>query len=73
LDNTDIEFWYARDLQKILSYQNWDKFQNVIQKAQVACDNSKIDVWDHFRHTGKMVEIELGVSRETNFLHLKNI
>ncbi len=64
LDNTQIEFWYARDLQNILGYQKWDKFQNVIQKAQISCENSNINISDHFRHVGKMVEIGSGATRE---------
>jgi hypothetical protein len=28
-----VEFWYARDLQKLLEYQRWEKFMNVIEKA----------------------------------------
>jgi DNA-damage-inducible protein D len=64
IDGTDIEFWYARDLQNILGYQSWDKFQNVIQKAKISCENSDVGVVDHFRHVGKMVQIGSGAMRE---------
>lgn len=64
IDNTDIEFWYARDLQIILGYKSWDKFQNVIQKAKTSAENSKVIVSDHFRHVGKMVQIGSGAIRE---------
>ena len=36
LENSNIEYWFARDLQKILGYNSWDKFQNVITKAKIA-------------------------------------
>ena len=31
------EFWYARELQKILEYTQWRNFEGVIQKAKIAC------------------------------------
>ncbi len=55
IDGTDIEFWYARDLQKILGYQSWNKFQNVIQKV-ISCENSNVKAISHFRHVEKMVQ-----------------
>lgn len=64
LDGTEVEFWYARELQGMLGYQSWDKFTNVIEKAKVACENSKIEVSDHFRHVEKMVTIGSGATRE---------
>jgi len=64
LEGTEVEYWYARELQKILGYQKWDKFLNVIDKAKIACENSNIEVFDHFRHVGKMVSIGSGATRE---------
>ncbi|MBB6713403.1 DNA damage-inducible protein D [Clostridium gasigenes] len=51
------EFWYAREIQEVLDYKTWDKFQNVIKKAKEACGNSDIEVSDHFSHVGKMVQL----------------
>ncbi|HLJ35422.1 MAG TPA: hypothetical protein VKU38_17340 [Ktedonobacteraceae bacterium] len=31
------EYWSARDLAKILDYALWQKFRNVIEKAEAAC------------------------------------
>lgn len=70
LDNGMIEYWFARDLQKILGYQHWDKFQNVIDKAKIACENSQIDISDHFRHVAKMVSIGSGANREIDDIML---
>jgi DNA-damage-inducible protein D len=64
LENSVIEYWYARDLQKILGYNSWDKFQNVITKAKTACENSAVEVSDHFRQVGKMVQIGSEAMRE---------
>ena len=70
VDDTQIEYWYARDLQNILGYAKWDKFSNVIKKAQIACEVSKIDVFAHFRHVGKKVELGLGKSRKIDDIKL---
>jgi len=70
VDDTQIEYWYARDLQNILGYAKWDKFSNVIKKAQITCEVSKIDVFAHFRHVGKMVELGLGKSRKIDDIKL---
>ncbi len=29
----DLEFWYARELQKLLGYEDWKNFIRVINKA----------------------------------------
>ena len=55
-DENGIEFWYARQLQEILEYVSWDKFQLPLKKAKNACQDSGIDVDYHFSRMGKMVE-----------------
>ena len=32
-----IEFWYARDLQKLLGYAKWQNFQLILEKAKLSC------------------------------------
>ena len=34
IDENGIEFWYARDLQKVLDYKEWRKFDGVIEKTK---------------------------------------
>ena len=51
-----IEFWYARDLQKLLDYDKWENFAHVIEKAKVACKNSNQNEEDHFAGVRKMVQ-----------------
>lgn len=43
-----IEFWFARDLQRILDYSEWRNFLKVISKAKTACENSGIPVGECF-------------------------
>lgn len=50
------EFWYARDLQRVLEYTEWRNFTAVIEKAKIACQNSGIDPDDDFVDVNKIVE-----------------
>ncbi len=59
-----IEFWFARDLQNLLGYTEWRKFQNVIEKAKEACKNSGYNIKDHFVDAAKMVKIGSEAERE---------
>ena len=58
-----VEFWYARELQTALEYKQWRRFENIINKAKDACQNSGNDVSDHFANVGKMVDIGSGATR----------
>ncbi|MFK7923866.1 MAG: BRO family protein [Bacteroidia bacterium] len=51
-----VEFWFARDLQKLLDYTEWRNFLKVVEKAIEACKNSEQDPEDHFVGVNKMVE-----------------
>ncbi len=64
IDENGIEFWYARELMKVLSYKDWRYFDAVIEKAKLACQNSEITDIDHFVVDNKMVEIGSGAKRE---------
>lgn len=59
------EFWYARELQPVLDYSSWDKFERVIKKAITACEGSGQSSEDHFFQVGKMVNIGSGAKRAT--------
>lgn len=64
LDSYKQEFWYARELQTVLEYKEWRKFENVLIKAKVACQNSGVIVSDHFVEVDKMVNIGSGAKRK---------
>ena len=55
VDEEGNEFWSARDLMPLLEYSSWQKFKNVLLKAQIACENSGYDPTDHFIRAVKMV------------------
>jgi len=63
-DAENVEFWYARDLQNILGYDKWENFFRVIEKAKISCENSQIEISDHFLDVRKMVEIGSSAQRE---------
>ena len=57
------EFWYARELSKVLQYSDWRNFQNAIFKAMEACQNSKNAIDDHFGEITNMIEIGKNAKR----------
>ena len=54
------EFWYARELQKLLGYNDWEEFVDVIKKAQTSCELSHRQSADHFVEIEKMYVTENG-------------
>ena len=60
----EVEFWFARDLQKLLGYDKWENFLNAIEKAKEACTNSGHDQKDHFPGVRKMIAMPKGATKE---------
>jgi DNA-damage-inducible protein D len=50
-----VEYWMARDLQKLLDYNEWRNFFKVIDKAKLACLNSGHNTSDHFVDVNKTI------------------
>ena len=61
---SDVEYWFARDLQEILEYSDWRNFLQVLEKAKEACNNAEGKVENHFVDVTKMVTIGSGAERE---------
>lgn len=57
------EFWYARELARVLEYKDFRNFEQSIFKAMDACKNSGYDIADHFGDATEMVEIGFGAQR----------
>jgi hypothetical protein len=55
VSNSDVEFWYARDLQELLGYTEWRNFLKVIDKAKDACRTAGSASDNHFVDVNKMV------------------
>lgn len=58
------KWWYARDLQSLLGYKRWDRFQEVIERAMTACQQAGHAPDDHFSRVGKMVSVGSGAARD---------
>lgn len=58
------EYWNARELSEVLQYKKWENFAKVIDRAKLACDNSGLNIQDHFPEVRKMVEIGSNTVRE---------
>ncbi|MCK5025955.1 MAG: DNA damage-inducible protein D [Nanoarchaeota archaeon] len=59
-----VEYWLARDLQRLLEYEQWRNFLKVIEKAKESCKNSKQEVKYHFADISKKVKLGSGSKRE---------
>ena len=53
----NIEFWYARELMRLLGYERWENFDKAIGRAMESCEISGIAVSNHFREVTKMVTL----------------
>ena len=63
MDENEIEYWYARELQLVLDYKEWRKFENVIKKAIDACENSGISAFEHFVGADKTIQMPKGATK----------
>ncbi len=59
-----VEFWYARELQTLLGYDDWKNFVKVIEKAKTACFMAKQSVSDHFADAGKTIQMPKGATKK---------
>ena len=62
-ESDGVEFWSARDLQKILGYSKWENFQKIILKARESCRIAGNNPKDHFPDIRKMVDLGSGAER----------
>ena len=66
IDSIGNEYWLARELQVVLNYKEWRKFEGVINKAKNACINSNVNMTDHFVGTDKTIKMPKGASKLIN-------
>lgn len=60
------EFWSARDLQPLLGYAQWRRFEDAIERAITSCEQSGNNPQNHFAGAGKMVDIGSGSARKVD-------
>lgn len=64
------EYWFARELAKVLDYLSYRNFQPVIVKAKEACKNSNQEASDHFADVRILVQIGSETKRELDDVKL---
>jgi DNA-damage-inducible protein D len=64
------EYWSARDLQPLLGYSQWRRFEDSIQRAKISCRQSGNEPDYHFAGAGKMIELGKGGQRDVPDYHL---
>ncbi len=68
-DENGNEFWYARQLAKILEYTDFSRnFVSVINKAKEACANSQQEVSEHLVEANEVLEAGHGANKPTQVL-----
>ena len=60
IDEYGNEYWYARELQKVLEYKDWRNFQKVIDKAVISAKNSVSDIEDWVVDVNKPIKTGKG-------------
>ena len=66
VDEYGNEYWYARELQKVLEYTEWRKFVGVIKKTINSCKASNYVTSDHFVGADKMINLGKGGQRKVS-------
>ena len=57
VDEKGNEYWLARELQQVLGYHQWRSINDLIERAKVACQESKYNIEDHFAEQRKMIQL----------------
>lgn len=56
IDENGNEYWEARELQEVLEYAQWRRFNEVINRAIISCKISGNDSDEHFANVGKPIK-----------------
>jgi DNA-damage-inducible protein D len=70
LNDHGAEYWSARDLQSLLGYDQWRRFDDAIKRAITSCQQSGNDPAHHFAGAGQMIDLGKGGKREIPDFHL---
>lgn len=70
INSYGAEYWNARDLQYLLGYSQWRRFERAIERAITSCKESENKFEYHFVDAGKMVGVGSGAERQVNDFQL---
>ena len=54
IDEYGNEYWYARELSKVLEYRDWRNFLMVLNKSKEACKNSGFNIDEQLVEVNKL-------------------
>lgn len=55
INDHEAEYWSARDLQPLLGYSQWRRFEDAIKRAIISCQQSGNNPDYHFAGAGKPI------------------
>lgn len=55
VNDHDAEYWSARDLQPLLGYSQWRRFEDAVRRAITSCEKSGNNPEHHFAGAGKPI------------------
>lgn len=58
------EYWNARELSEVLQYKKWENFSKVIDRAKLACNNSGVEISEHFPEVRKTIKMPKTAQKE---------
>lgn len=70
INSHGAEYWSARDLQALLGYTQWRRFEQAVDRAMISCKESGNKPQNHFAGAGKMVDVGSSAQRDIADFHL---
>ncbi|MEK6541808.1 MAG: DNA damage-inducible protein D [Pseudomonadota bacterium] len=70
LNDHGAEYWSARDLQPLLGYAQWRRFEDAIKRAMTSCGESGNNAEHHFAGAGKPIPGGKGAVQLVDDFHL---
>ncbi|MBI5745865.1 MAG: hypothetical protein HZA13_02550 [Nitrospirae bacterium] len=64
------EYWSAREIQPLLGYTQWRRFEDAVKRAITSCKQSGNEPFHHFAGAGKPIEGGKGAVQTVNDYHL---
>lgn len=56
IDENDVEYWEARELQKVLEYKEWRNFKKILDRSKITCKASNYNILEHFVEVNKPIK-----------------
>ena len=63
IDEEGNEYWYARELQKVLEYTKWQNFNKVVNLSMITCKANNLNILDHFTDVSKVLKVGNGANQ----------